>query len=77
MKQLERVRWRCRRGLLELDLVLQRFVDEYYAKLGVAERRQFETLLDLSDNELWDMIALRKKQENNSLQRVLSLLQGI
>lgn len=77
MKQLERVRWRCRRGLLELDLVLQRFVDEYYAKLGDAERRQFETLLDLSDNELWDMITLRKKQENNGLQRVLSLLQGI
>jgi antitoxin CptB len=77
MKQLERVRWRCRRGLLELDLVLQRFVDEYYAKLGVAERRQFETLLDLSDNELWDMIALTKKQENNGLQRVLSLLRGI
>jgi antitoxin CptB len=77
MKQLERVRWRCRRGLLELDLVLQRFVDEYYAKLGDAERRQFETLLDLSDNELWDMIARRKKQENNVLQRVLSLLQGI
>jgi antitoxin CptB len=77
MKQLERVRWRCRRGLLELDLVLQRFVDEYYARLGEAERRQFETLLDLSDNELWDMITLRKKQRNSSLQHVLSLLQGV
>ncbi|HEV7929638.1 MAG TPA: succinate dehydrogenase assembly factor 2 [Nitrosospira sp.] len=77
MKQLERVRWRCRRGLLELDLVLHRFVDEYYPKLGDVERREFETLLDLADNELWDMIALRKKQENNGLQRVLSLLQGI
>jgi antitoxin CptB len=77
MKQLERVRWRCRRGLLELDLVLQRFVDEYYAGLGEAERRQFETLLDLADNELWDMVALRQKQQNGDLQRVLSLLQGI
>ena len=77
MKQLERVRWRCRRGLLELDLVLQRFVDEYYAQLGDAERRQFETLLDLSDNELWDMITLRKKQGNSNLQHVLSLLQGV
>jgi antitoxin CptB len=77
MKQLERVRWRCRRGLLELDLVLQRFVDEYYARLGEAERRQFETLLDLSDNELWDMITLRKKQGNSHLQHVLSLLQGV
>ena len=77
MKQLERARWRCRRGLLELDLTLLRFMDEHYVNLGEAERRQFEMLLDLSDNELWDMIALRKKQENNSLQRVLSLLRGI
>jgi antitoxin CptB len=77
MKQLERVRWRCRRGLLELDLVLQRFVDQYYAGLSEAERRQFETLLDLTDNELWDTVALRKKQGNGDLQRVLSLLQGI
>jgi antitoxin CptB len=76
MKELERVRWRCRRGLLELDLVLQPFVDEYYAKLNKAERQQFETLLDLSDNELWDMIALRKKLGNSKLQRVLKLLQG-
>ena len=77
MKQLERVRWRCRRGLLELDLVLQRFVDEYYARLGEAERREFETLLDLSDNELWDMIALRKKPESPGPKDILSLLQGV
>ncbi len=37
MKQLERARWRCRRGLLELDLTLQRFVDEHYVSLGEAE----------------------------------------
>ena len=63
VKELERVRWRCRRGLLELDIVLQRFVDAYYAKLDETELRQFETLLDLSDNDLWDMIALKEARE--------------
>jgi antitoxin CptB len=77
MKQLERARWRCRRGLLELDLTLQRFVDKHYVSLGEAERRQFETLLDLSDNDLWDMIALKKKPGDTRLQYVLSLLQAI
>jgi antitoxin CptB len=77
MKQLERARWRCRRGLLELDLTLQRFVDEHYVSLGEAERRQFETLLDLSDNDLWDMIALKKKPGDTRLLYVLSLLQAI
>jgi antitoxin CptB len=77
MKQLERARWRCRRGLLELDLTLQRFVDAHYVSLGEAERRQFEMLLDLSDNDLWDMIALKTKPGDTRLQYVLSLLQAI
>ena len=77
MKQLERARWRCRRGLLELDLTLLRFMDEHYVSLGEAERRQFEMLLDLSDNDLWDMIALKKKPADTRLQYVLSLLQAI
>ena len=77
MKQLERARWRCRRGLLELDLTLLRFMDEHYVNLGEAERRQFEMLLDLSDNDLWDMIALKKKAADTRLQYVLGLLQAI
>lgn len=70
------MRWRCRRGLLELDIILQRFVDMYYAKLDKTEIRQFETLLDLPDNDLWDMIAL-KKAGNNHLQPVLHLLRTV
>jgi len=76
VKELERVRWRCRRGLLELDIILQRFVDTHYAKLDETEIRQFETLLDLPDNDLWDMIAL-KEAGNDSLQPVLHLLRAV
>jgi antitoxin CptB len=52
-------------------------MDEHYLSLGEAERRQFEMLLDLSDNDLWDMIALKKKAADARLQYVLSLLQAI
>jgi len=76
MKEQERARWRCRRGLLELDIVLQRFVDKYYGKLDEEEIRQFETLLGLSDNDLWDMIALKEAGDNN-LQPVLRLLRAV
>ncbi|MDQ3186354.1 MAG: succinate dehydrogenase assembly factor 2 [Pseudomonadota bacterium] len=77
MKELERARWRCRRGLLELDIVLQRFMDEHYATLDETELWQFETLLDFPDNDLWEMITLRREAENRSLQPVLHLLQTI
>ena len=76
MKQLERARWRCRRGLLELDLPLQRFVDEHYVSLGEAECRQFEMLLDLSDKDLWDMIALEEATDP-TVQSVLGLLRAV
>ncbi len=75
MKELERARWRCRRGLLELDIVLQRFMDEYYIQLDETELKQFENLLLLSDNDLWDMITAKKVIEDNNLQSVLGLLQ--
>lgn len=76
-KELERARWRCRRGLLELDIVLQRFMDERYSQLDAAGLRQFDTLLDLPDNDLWEMIALRNEVEDRNLQPVLHLLQTI
>ena len=56
---LQRVRWRARRGLLELDIVLGRFIEAQYAQLDETGRQVFEALLDMPDNPLWDMIAGR------------------
>lgn len=54
--QLNRVRWRCRRGMLELDLVLERFMGENYTKLTAQQRMEFDALLDLQDQELWLLV---------------------
>ncbi|MEK6596009.1 MAG: succinate dehydrogenase assembly factor 2 [Pseudomonadota bacterium] len=75
MKELERARWRCRRGLLELDIVLQRFMDQHYAQLDEEGLQQFEQLLALPDNDLWDLITARQVRTDNDLQPVLELLQ--
>ena len=76
VKEAERARWRCRRGLLELDVVLRRFMDMHYARLSRAELQQFETLLNLPDNDLWDIIA-REKEADGRVQPVLRLLQSV
>lgn len=75
MKEFERARWRCRRGLLELDIVLQRFMDQHYAQLDEQGLEQFERLLSLPDNDLWDLIAARQVTIDNNWQQVLELLQ--
>jgi len=75
MKELDRVRWRCRRGMLELDIILQRFVDKHYTQLNEAELQQFDTFLNLPDNDLWDMITAKKEIKDIKLQPMLQLLQ--
>ena len=49
----ERLKWQCRRGLLELDLVLRRYLDKN------PDDDSLRALLDLPDNDLWDIIAGR------------------
>ena len=51
-----RLAWRCRRGMLELDIVLQRFVSEHFSGLTLAEMEQLDTLLELPDNVFWAFI---------------------
>jgi antitoxin CptB len=71
MKELERVRWRCRRGLLEMDIVLGRFVEKHYASLSNEQKVAFDALLDLPDNEFWDMVTGREAPPQDKQQQIL------
>ena len=55
----EKLRWRCRRGRRELDLLLQRYLNDHYGKADAAERAGFEKLLERSDPELEDLLTGR------------------
>lgn len=54
---LNRLRWHCRRGMLELDLVLTRFLENGFDRLTTAQLREFERLLGLEDQELWQRLS--------------------
>jgi antitoxin CptB len=77
---LERKRlvWRCRRGLLENDIILQRFFSKFTSELTEGEWLAFKEMLDLGDNELLDLFLGKgelNKKFDNSVSR--SLLQKI
>lgn len=69
---LARARWRCRRGLLELDLLLQRFVDHHYADLPDTERRAFEQLLAFPDAELLALLQGGDGPDNTELAGIVA-----
>lgn len=77
MKELERVRWRCRRGLLELDIVLGRFIEQRYATMDDAQRVVFDELLDMPDTELWDVITGNKEPPHAHQRVVLEWLKEV
>ncbi len=70
-EDLRRVRWRCRRGLLELDLILLRFVDECYPVLTEAEKSGFQELLSLPDVTLLDYLAGRDKPADKAVREIV------
>ncbi|MDF3034896.1 MAG: succinate dehydrogenase assembly factor 2 [Paucimonas sp.] len=61
-----RLRWRARRGLLENDLIVTRFLDRHEQDLSDEEVDAFSRLMDLSDNELLDMLLARKEPEGEA-----------
>ena len=63
-RALSRIRWRCRRGMLENDIVLSRFLDACGETLTDDDVASLDALLDLSDNALWDLIAGRIEPEH-------------
>jgi antitoxin CptB len=52
-----RLAWRCRRGMLELDIMLQRFVANHFNGLSLAEMHTFDEMLELPDNEFWTLLS--------------------
>ena len=74
---LKRMQWRCRRGLLELDIFLQPFIARHYATLSEAELRVFEELLDMPDNTLWDMMSGRQATGDAAQSALLEKIKSV
>ena len=67
-RALSKLRWRCRRGLLENDLFIERFFERYADALTVRQAQALGDLMDLADNDLLDLL-LRRRDPQGGLDR--------
>ena len=72
----DRLKWKCRRGLLELDLVLERFLGGDGAALDDAALERFCELLELQDNDLWDIVNGRSERYDERLGDIVARLRA-
>ena len=63
--ELNRLKWRCKRGLLENDLFIERFFRRYEGALTVGQVTGLQALMDLSDNDLLDLLLARREPEGD------------
>ena len=75
-QQLAKLRWRCRRGMKELDVALAGYLDRYYDAASEQERRIFTDLLDLQDPELYAYIIGRTTPSDAALADVIRKLRA-
>ena len=68
----DRLYWKCRRGLLELDIVLQRFIPTVKDE----DLQPLHTLLELPDNDLWDIISGRTDYYDRRFEQTVARLRA-
>ena len=73
-RSLSKLRWRCRRGLLENDLFIERFFKLYEADLTQQHALGLNILMDLADNDLLDLLLSRKEPEGDLLTEEVALV---
>lgn len=74
-KDYERLRWRCiRRGLLEVDIALTRFLDQQFEQLNENEQQAFVELADMEDHDLWHLISDQAECDDPRLEPIVAML---
>ena len=68
----QKIYWRCRRGMAELDVLFQGFLNSNYQSLNVQERTDFEQLLTCNDNDLLEYLMGRSTPSESNLLNVVT-----
>ncbi len=76
-EKMKHLRWQCRRGMLELDLLLLPFFDKCYLRLSRTDQALFEQLLSYQDPDLYQILIKHQSVEDPNLHMLIeSILRG-
>ncbi|WKJ92441.1 succinate dehydrogenase assembly factor 2 [Methylomonas montana] len=76
-ENINKLRWRCRRGTLELDLILLRYLDNRYLTADSREQQTFLELLDLEDSDLMRYLMGEQSPADADLADLVALMRAL
>lgn len=75
--ELRRLRWRCRRGMRELDQLLERYLERAWRQAPTAERGVFLRLLETEDDKLWQWFMGYEQSPDDALQQLVERIRSL
>jgi succinate dehydrogenase flavin-adding protein (antitoxin of CptAB toxin-antitoxin module) len=75
--RLRRLRWHCRRALLELDLMFQRFWARVGDDIDAGSEAALERLVAMEDHDLWDLVSGRRETDDPQLKGMVEKLRQV
>jgi antitoxin CptB len=75
--RLRRLRWHCRRALLELDLMFQRYWRRAGDDVDAASEAALERLVAMEDHDLWDLVSGRRETDDPQLKGMVEKLRQV
>ena len=77
MSELSRLRWLCRRGMKELDVVMTGYLDNHYAEASQSEQQSFRFLLEMQDPDLFALLVGRLSSDDPNVDKMLQFLKSM
>ena len=74
MSKTSRLRWLCRRGMKELDLLLINYLENIYPSAEPSEQQAFESLLEMADPDLYTLVTGKTHTKDPQMARVAEVL---
>jgi len=74
VENLQKLAWRCRRGTKELDVLMQKYLNEYYQSASNDLQLAFEQMLEMQDPELYDLLIGRQPSEDQNINKVIEYI---
>ena len=75
--ELKRLRWRCRRGMRELDQLLERWLEREWRQSPDALRGDFRRLLDSEDDRLWKWFLGHERPDDDALDALVQRIRSL
>lgn len=72
-----RIKWACRRGMLELDLILLPFFDQYFDTLSAMQKEAFVKLLECPDPDIFNWLMAYSEADNNELKEIVAVIRNV